>query len=139
MAADWNFALRNFSQLCACLLLLANLCDLIHILLHNWSAAGGRISGNLNSSIYALSLIKENCSKQPRFSQVSSSNAAFIILAVWKFNCTRCANIFWHCLYSFCLYSFYSNAVSVYFNDFIFSITHSGFNQKSITFSVLYL
>ena len=33
----------------------------------------------------------------------SSFHAAFIILEVWKFNCARCANIFWHCYYSFCI------------------------------------
>ena len=81
-------------------------------------------------------------SKQPRLSQ----RLQVLMLLLMKCSCDRCANIFWHCYNSLCivfacLYPFYSNAVSAYilylisftFNDFIFSITHFGFNQKIIT------
>ena len=37
--------------------------------------------------------------------EASSFIAAFIIFAVWKFSCARCAKIFWHSYYSFCMVS----------------------------------
>ena len=85
---------------------------------------------------WANSQVLTNQNSSNRWCQVV--RRTICLLAVWKFSCNRCANIFWYCYYSFCivfasLYPFYSNAVSVCFNYFIFSITHSGFNQKIIT------
>ena len=145
----WNFT-GILKAMTALFLLHFDICSAEAIII--W--LNKQVNTNLTNSIYAFPLIAEK--RKKRLLQRLLVLMLFLlyrqfgslpVLYVLTFSDIAIIVSAWFVVFT-CLYPFYSNAflyvlylINFTFNDFIFSITHSGFSQKIIThiLEILYL